>query len=273
MGRRGGGLIVRSLMASVAVLVAAGGLAAATVDPPAPATVVAADGRAGATGLGQADLLDEPAPTVTVAPAATSTTAAVASLTTTTKGPDRPTTTKPPNPRAPATTTATAEVPAYWKTMPNPPGYLPAASSWEAKGEGVSVRMRLEPSAPVAGQPVRIHLDYAGVSACCLVQLHFGDGTPHFLANHEPMPCVKGGALSPGSRSTVVSHTYATPGAYRVLLTVMDADLCTLPANPAPADENLVHHVELFACIAVGPGTASEPGCEPLPPYGPYFPR
>ena len=158
------------------------------------------------------------------------------------------------------------------KERPNPPGYLPAASSWEAKADGVSVRMRIDPPEPVAGEPVRMLLDYTGVHACCIVHVHFGDDSPPFAANHNP-PCVAGGTLSPGSHSTVVTHTYDLRAAYRVLVKILDGDLCTLPPVPVPGAPAPLHHVEMFACIAVGPGIPLTPGCDPLPPYGSHSPQ
>ena len=61
-------MIIRSLTVSVAVLLAAGGLAATTVVVAEPATD-AAEARAGATGLDATELLlDEPVPTVPAPP-------------------------------------------------------------------------------------------------------------------------------------------------------------------------------------------------------------
>jgi hypothetical protein len=158
------------------------------------------------------------------------------------------------------------------KTNPNPPGYLPAATSWEAKGDGVSVRMRIEPASPVAGEPVRIHLEYTGVHACCIVEFRFGDDSPFFVANNYT-PCGKGGTLSPGTHSTVVTHTYDAPAPYRTQVRLLDGDLCTLPPVPPPGAPLQIGHLEMFACIAVGPGTPLTPGCDPLPTYGPYSPQ
>ena len=272
MTRFGGRWPVRVLVACVAVLLPAGAWAAVTVEPE-PAATVLAGGRAGATSVGDAALLGEERPALptvtTVAAVVTSTT--VARTTSSTKAPAT-STTKAPVSKAGGTTTTTADLPAFMKAVPNPPGYLAAASSWEAKADGVSVRMRIEPASPVAGQPVRILLEYTGVNACCIVTFQFGDDSPQFLANHDP-PCAAGGTLSPGTHSTVVTHTYSTPRPYRTLVKILDGDLCTLPRDPAMADPNLLHHVEMFACIAVGPGTPLTPGCEPLPPYGPYSPQ
>src|SRR5688500_7146695 len=72
MGRIGGRGPARALVAGGAVLLAAGAWAAATVDPRRP-TTIAAGGKAGATGLADAELLAEDAPgssTVAVAPPA-----------------------------------------------------------------------------------------------------------------------------------------------------------------------------------------------------------
>lgn len=264
---------MRALVASVAVLLPLSGWAALTIHS-GPATPVAG-GRAGATSAGGATLVDEeppaPPPAVTVAPLSTSTT--VSSVSSTTRpAPATTTTTRVPRPPRPATTTTTVDLPAFMKTTPNPPGYLAAATSWEAKGDGITVRMRIDPASPVDGQPVRFLIDYTGGDTCCIVELHFGDGSPHFLANHDP-PCVKGGTLSPGPHSTVVTHIYDEPGPYRVLVKILDGDLCTLPPVPVPGAPVPLHHLEMFACVAVGPDTPFTPGCDPLPPYGPYFPQ
>ena len=76
------------------------------------------------------------------------------------------------------------------KTNPNPPGYLPAATSWEAKGDGVSVRMRIEPASPVAGSP---SASIWSTRACtpCIVEFRFGDDSTFFVANNN-RPCGKG---------------------------------------------------------------------------------
>jgi hypothetical protein len=267
MTSHGGGPAIRALIASLAVLLPAGMWAAATVDNERATTVVTG-GRAGATSFGDAALLEEApspgTPAVTTAPVTTSTTRPPSTPTTKASAPTTSSTTRAPAIRKPATTTTTVDLPAFMKANPNPPGYLAAASAWEAKGDGVSVRMHIEPASPVAGEPVRMHLEYTGGDACCIVEVRFGDGSPFFSANNDP-PCVKSGSLSPGTHRTVVTHTYDMLGTYRAQVRILDGDLCT----PTP----IFHHVEMFACIAVGPGTPLTPGCDPLPTYGPYSPQ
>ena len=267
MSWQGARCVERALVAGVALLLTAGVLSATTLDP-GPATTVAADGRVVPVGLGHS-LLDEPAPAgplgVPVAPDAPppaepgpSTTAPSKALTTTPAPPGPPTS----PPKSGDTTTLT----------PGPSRSIPAKSSWEATAEGASARMRIEPAAPTAGQPVRIHLDFSGVNACCYIQLHFGDDSEKFALNAHWM-CEGVSPLAPGAHSTVVTHTYAQPGAYRAYLTVLDGDLCTLPPVPPSEGPSPLHHVEIHACVAVGPGPAADGGCEGLPTSGPIFPR
>ena len=248
MGGRG---VARGLVGGVALLLTAGIVSAATVDP-VPPTTLAADGRVTPAGLGQASLLDEPTttsstvvrpvpPSITVAPSTTSST-------------------------KPSTTTTTTSVkPAATTTLPTmPAGNIRPASSWQGSAPGVSVKMRIEPAAPTAGQPVRIDLDVSGVDACCYVFLEFGDNSARFAMNNE-WACQGVSPLTPGPHSTVVTHTYAEPGAYLAYVQVMDGDLCTLPPIPPTDGPVPLHHVGMHACVAVGPRAATE-GCAPLPP-------
>jgi hypothetical protein len=249
----GGGRLIPFLVACTAVLLLAGTGAAVTVAPPA-ATSVAAGGRVGATGFGDATLIDEPVPTgsaaVTVAPS--STTVPPPSTSTPTTRPQATTTTTVPP--APATTT----------TLPaRPAGNLAPATSWTAEVPGLSLRMRLD-GAPVAGQAVRFHLDFTSVDACCHLFVDFGDDQRWIL--HDQPVCTF--ELTPGAHRAVVSHTYAEPKAYLVKVSIHDGDMCKpLPAGPAP-----FNHIELPACVAVGPGNAGATGCPPPPNPYPVLP-
>lgn len=258
MSCQGAGRVERALVSGVALLLTAGVLSATTLDP-GPATTVTADGRVVPVGLGHS-LLDEPALAGPLGiPAAPDAPPPADPGPSTTAPSKAPTTTPTPTPTAP---------PRSWDTTtltPGPSRSIPANSSWQATAAGVSARMRIEPGAPTAGQPVRIHLDFSGVDACCHVQLHFGDDSEMFALNMQGM-CQGASPPGPGAHSTVVTHTYAQPGAYRAYLTVLDGDMCSDALGP-------FHHVEIHACIAVGPGTAADGGCDGLPTSGPIFPR
>jgi hypothetical protein len=207
MGRQDGSRMLRVLFVAVAVVLSAGVLSATQVDP-RPATTVAAEGRVAPVGFGQASLLDDPPPTrpAVAAPAPEPSPRTVPVAPPTTPSTIRPTST---------TTTAAPAKAGTSTTRPTVPrANVPAASSWQGVAEGVSARMRLEPAAPTAGQPVRIHIDVSGELDCCYIFLHFGDDTDGFALNNDWM-CQGVSPLSPGAHSTVVTHTYARPGAYR----------------------------------------------------------
>ena len=251
---------VRALVGAVAVLLPLGAWSAATVDP-GPQTTVAADGRVGAAGLGHSDLLDEPASdTVPVSVAGPTTTSpAPASSTTRPNGPTttvRPTT---PTTAPPATTTTTVAA--------LPAGHIAAASSWSAEMEGLTVRVRMEHAKPVAGQTVRFHVNVTSVDRCCHAFVDFGDGDNWIL--HNKVVCSYNDELTTGAHSFVVSHTYAEAGAYLAEVKVHDGWVC---GEPLPATGPPFRHLELPACVAVGPGTATVTGCKPRPSPYPFRP-
>ncbi len=258
----GGSRVVRGLIVGVAVLLPAGVLAAATVDP-RPVTTVAADGRVGAAGLGPGSPLDEEGPAGAVATAAPAppTVSVVPSTT-------QPTTssTKPPTT---TTTTAAPKSVATTAVTTLPPGHIPPASSWQEKANGVSATVRIEPAAPVAGQPVTFYIDVWGVDACCDVTLDFGDHSDRFTVN-LPRRCEDPSPLRPGALRAVATHTYAKPGPYLAFFQVMDGDICKLPL--VPPDPIPLHHVDFEPCIAVGPGNAADLGCAPRPNPFPSLP-
>jgi hypothetical protein len=264
MSPNGGGWPVRVLVACVAVLLAAGAWSAATITTEGPMTI-AAGGQAGATGLGHATLLDEQAPvassTVTAAPTVPTTAPAPAPApTTTTKAPaiSGTTATLPPGMPLPNTPVLTK--------IPN----IPPATSWDVQRDGVSARMWIEPTAPVAGQPVRFHIDYASAEPCCTIMLDFGDGSGGYGLN-TLRTCSEPSPYSPGAHSVVTSHTFAAAGAYKGQLTVMAKDLCNMApmvlGSPPPQPD--FDAASATTCVAVGPGTSGQKGCSPFPPFGP----
>ena len=272
MRRIHGGRAVGALSLTLAVLLAAGAWAAVTVDRPPPTTTIAADGQAGATGLGSASLLDEqeapafsttvtitaPATTPTSTPATTTTRPPTRPATTTTLGGTRTTTTLPPGVPSPPILPPTG--------IPN----IPPATSWQVENQGVRAHMWIEPAAPVAGQAVRFLIDYASAEPCCMVMLDFGDGSAGYGLNTS-RTCGEPSPLSPGAHSTATTHTYPAAGAYKATLSVMAKDLCPqgpIPPGSSPPTPDF-DAVSATACIAIGPGTAGQKGCSPFPPFAP----
>ena len=240
MRRDGGTRVVGALVAAVAVLLPAGVWSATAVDN-APVSHPA-PGPVGLAGLSQSALEDEPAPsgpTTTVAPTSTttSTVRATSSTTATTKPSSATTTTAP----AKAGSSTTSTVPAL------PAGHVPAASSWKADVPGLSVRLRMEPERPMAGQIVRFHLDVTSLDRCCHAFMNFNDGSGWLL--HDQVMCTFEGELTPGAHPAVVNHTYAKPGAYILDFRVHDGSMC----EPFPATGPPFRHIELQACVVVGP--------------------
>ena len=257
----GGTVTIRALAVSLAVLLPAATWAAATVDPQPPTTVLAA-GRAGTTGFGQAALLDEvPAATdpvaATVAPLAPVPTGPTTTRATTasTKPAPATTTTSKPEP-----TTTTTTLPAVL------PGNIRPASSWKADVANLSLRVRMEPAAPVAGQAVQFHIDVTATERCCHLFVQFGDNQAGWIL-HDQLVCTFEHELTPGTHSVVVSHTYAEAGAYLADVRVHDGSMC----EPFPAEGPPFNHIEMQPCLAVGPGPEGAKGCKP-PNLYPFLP-
>lgn len=265
------GWALRALVGGLSVLLPAGAWAAVTVDRRPPTTPIAAGGQAGATGLGAAAVLaDEnpPAPstTVRVVPPPAVPPPLPGLATTTTRPPAKPATST--TTVAGARTTATLPPGMPWPPPPPPTGVpnIAPATSWQVENQGVRAHLWIEPAAPVAGQAVQFHLDYSSAQACCTVMLDFGDGSPGYGLNTS-WSCQEPSKLSPGSHSTVTTHTYAAARAYKATLSVMDKDMCVeLQGYPPPTPQ--VDAVSTAACIAVGPGTAGLAGCSPFPDSG-----
>lgn len=255
--RRAAGAVLAAL---VAVLLPAGVVAATSVDPPPPV-----DGRVGATGFGVVALEDEQAPPLstevtTVAPPATGSSS-------TTAHPGRVTpTTSPIKPAGPAAPKATLPAGAPMPKLPPPTGIpsIAPASSWFQSHDGVSLRVRMEPAAPVAGQVVRFLIEVSTTKPCCSFSMQFGDGSAY-------MPSGPVGCTSAAPSSMVVSHTYASAGAYKASLKA-----APFPCQPvtAPGAEGFPvllpsEGASLPACVGIGPGPAAEKGCSPFPDFGP----
>lgn len=266
--------------ALVAVVLAAGVLSAIAVGR-APGTG-ASDARVGAAALDQSALAEEAARAreaaeVTVAPRPATPTATPGPGATT-AGPaavGATATSAPRGQKAPGATTPTvppgAPPPGGGANGGAPPGIpnLAPAAAWSNVADGVTARMRIEPAAPVAGAPVRFTVDASSADPCCVVMLSFGDGDSAGAASGPACPIDP--PMAPGARSTVVSHTFAGPGAYKVTLTVWAGNPCPgLPPGPgAPPSLPVIHAVEVPACVGVGPGTAGQGGCSPFPTAAP----
>jgi hypothetical protein len=249
------------LAALIAVLVPAGGLAATVVDPGS-----GPDRRVSATGIAREALAEDPpagapavqveaavtttAPATTIPPAPTSTVAR------------RSTATTPPPVPGPTTTLATLlpglPLPPISPILPIPPILQPPASSWSSSSNGVTARMRMEPAAPVPGQPVRFHVEVVTQGACCAMTLSYGDG---FAAPNA------GSCDSPKRRTETMTHTFAAPGDYELLFVAS-----TFPCNGSVVDgqriEPTIDGTGITACIGVG-RLLGPPTCTPYNHFGP----
>ena len=255
---------VRVLAVVAAMLLGTAVFAASAVERPGDGTP---DVRVDAAALNGSGLLDEPAqariadttivvapgPMATTPPSTTSTT-----QTTRTTVPRSTMATLPPGAPLPPVTPVTG--------IPN----VPPSSSWRSEGAGITLQLRIEPAAPVAGQPVRFVIDVSTTDPCCTVLLDFGDGGNGFTLNNGRL-CETSAPLNPGPLRTSTSHTYAAPGAYKASLSVFSGDSCTNPplapgaAPPLP----FTGSANITACIGIGPGSAAQQGCSPFPTFGP----
>ena len=159
----------------------------------------------------------------------------------------------PPGPPLPTGTVPPLKFPPPG-APPIPTSTIPTGSSWSSAGDGVSVRMHIEPAAPTAGQPVTFVVDeLITQDPCCAVALMFGD-SPTFYN------LTGGTCQSPTSLTNLsMSHTYAGPGAYEVRLAA-----ATFPCGPITGDppHRAIHGVGLHVCVVVGPGRAGA-SCTP----------
>jgi hypothetical protein len=247
----------RGLMALIAVLLPAGVGAAATVDTgPAPV-----NGPVGAASIGQEAITET---TVATAPVV---------VTTTTPAPPPvvtlPVTTTPARTTAPPTTKpAPAPAPAPVITLPagiTLPPLLPTlpvlelapAGTWSNASNGMTVRMKMDPVTPLAGQPVRFTIDVTAQSPCCVVMLSYGDGTAR--------PGFGGGCDSPHTQTGLVAtHTFAAAGDYEVALIVSTWPCYASPPPPgAPPAAPPIDGTGVTACIGVGIRLPVRPSCTP----------
>lgn len=244
---------VGAVLAMIAVLLPAGVLAATTVETPVPDPAR----RVGAAALAQESLAEDDA----VGPAFVTTTAAPLppAPTSTVGAPSAPTTTKPRPAVTPTTTTTLLSgVPAPGLApVPNP---NPPTSSWTNTTGDVTARMRMEPATPVPGRPVHFYVEVMAPSACCAVNLSYGDGTM------APIP--PAGCEFPRARTFTFTHTFAAPGSYELLLVNS-----TQPCDPKVVDgrfiEAPIYGSSIQTCIGVGLASPSRPACEPFLHFGP----
>lgn len=259
-------IAVRVLVALIAVLLPAGVVAATAADRPS-SSAASPDGRVGAAGFDLDGIADERATRREATVTVVTTSATVPPSTTTTSGPrtaTRTPTTSTPPPRGSTVYTLPAGAP-----PPGPPptgiANIAPTSSWSADNAGVSVRMRMEPAAPVAGQTVTFRIDTSSAEPCCTVMLAFGDGA-NFEANNG-VPC---SAMSSGPHSTVATHVYAGPGSYKLQLSAMAAFTCgAAPIGPEGPPVPVIHAASITACAGIGPAAAAARGCSPFPDFGP----
>lgn len=241
------------LIALVAVLLPAAVLAVTTVDGQAPVRVEAL----GPAGFGLADTIEESTTVTSPAAPAVSTPATVP--------PPLPVTTTVVR-RAATTTAAPALTRDPSLSLPSTPPSagptstvttVPQTSSWSASQNGIGVRMRMEPTAPQAGDPVTFFVELSPIDSCCIGALSFGDETSAPLAFEARCKDSQGTV-----QKVVATHTFATAGAYKLV-----ASAATVPCSvPSPAGDGSLRvtgfpvGVTLNACVVIGP---AQTGCAP----------
>jgi hypothetical protein len=240
---------VLGLVALLAVLFPAAVVALTTGGRPAPVGV----GALGAAGSRLADIAEESGTvTSSSAPAAATPVTVPASTAATTTVVRRPTTTSPSPSvtRGPATTQPSAPPPTGPTTAVTT---VPRPSSWSVSQNGIGLRMRMEPSAPQAGEPVTFFVELSPIDSCCIGGLKFGDGTGAPLA-FEARCSYSQGAV----QKAAATDTYAAAGAYLV-----EASVASVPCSvPSPAGDGSLTvmgfpvGVTLKACVVIGPATA-----------------
>ena len=212
--------IVPVLIALVAVLLPAAVLAGTTVDRQAPVRVEAL----GPAGFGMTDIGEEDATVTSSAAPAVSTPATVPPqlpVTTTvarrgTTTTSAPSVTRDPTPTLPSTPPSVGRNTAVTT--------VPQTSSWSASQNGIGVRMRMEPSAPQAGDPVTFFVELSPVDSCCIGALSFGDETSAPLAFEARCKYSQGTV-----QKVAATHTFATAGAYKVVASAATVP-CSVPS-------------------------------------------
>jgi hypothetical protein len=166
----------------------------------------------------------DPQATTTAAGAEPTTSTSSAALrpssTTATTGRSNPSSTTSTTARpAPTTTTGPSSFgPLGPETVSFP--YTPGQSSWVGTSNGITVRLRMEPAAPVAGQTVTFHLEGESLSlSCCGFHLLYGDGGGSSWKVEWPA----GTCRAPGQGSSTVdySHVYNKAGRWEFLYQVI----------------------------------------------------
>ncbi|MDQ4068243.1 MAG: hypothetical protein M3203_02000 [Actinomycetota bacterium] len=251
MARRGPGRGVKVVICLIAVLLPGAALAATVVDGRGPI----AGGPLNPAGLGLEGVPgDRPAsPSAQVAVPANPSVPAPST-------PVPVTTTRPQGGMTASTTTAPATNGSNTPTLPvPPPGDRPATtvphitrmSSWSAENDGISVRLRMDPAEPAAGQPVTFSVKVSsGHVGCCVAHLASGDGSSTPVINAS---CTNGSDTLRG----VTTHTYDTAGDYKPFLVV-----ATVPCGPPPSDDRpWIRGVDLTACVVVGSSSVGKAAC------------
>ncbi len=256
MSRGGGGWRVRALVACLAALLSAGVVSAVAGGDPGSTAIVAGDG-VGTASVSLEGLPDEPVTTNSPILAPTSSTPRTVVPTSV-----RPSTTTT---RRPATTTTTS-------TRPNVPTSAlptttvvttPLPSRWSATNGQMSVSVRMEPPAPVAGQPVTFTVTVAPGVGCCLgATIAFGDedDAPATGPEDHYVPVSQFcGNQNPGSGAR--AHTYAEPGPYRAVVRIIGLECLLVPDANGVATGKMVG-VVIPMCVGVGPGSEAR-ACAP----------
>lgn len=248
----------RTLIGCVAMLLCAGAWSATTVVDADRSTVLAAGGFT-AEGIAE-----EPSTTSTTVPAATSTTmttgvpAPAPTTTAVTRRPSAPTTQPPAT--TPARTPLTLVPGLPLPTLPDPI-LEPPVNRWSSAGQDITARLRMEPAAPLPGQPVRFYVDVVTPQPCCAMVLSYGDGTVS--------PNSTGGCESPTTRTATLTHTFTVPGDYELRLAA-----ATYPCQPSAVVDGrpslpVIYGTSITACITVGLRLVGRPDCQPYNHFGP----
>jgi hypothetical protein len=248
MRQHGGGRAVRALIASLVVLLPAGVLSAVAGGDSGSTAIVAGDG-VGAASVGLEGLADEPVTSTTTSLVSTTSTSRTVVPTSV-----RPTTTTT---RSPATTTTTSTRPNIpTSTLPTTTVVTtPLPSRWSATSGQMSVTVRMEPAAPVVGQPVTFTVTVAPGVGCCLgATIAFGDedDAPPTGPEDHYVP-VWQACGSQNSVSASRAHTYSEPGPYRAVVNIIGLECLPEPdANGVPTGG--FAGVVIRMCVGVGPG-------------------
>ena len=98
--------------------------------------------------------------------------------------------------------------------------YQPGQSSWSGVSEGITLKVRMEPASPKAGEAIRFVLEASTpVESCCLLYMWFGDdfGWPGL---GQSLSC----AVSAPKKRAEVVHTYNTHGRWEFMFGALACD-------------------------------------------------